>query len=70
MQQVKKTAEYTIFQKKSGRYAVMARKTRKPINGEEKQNILVAEELIKLPDPKVVSAEPEAESTGEEAATD
>ena len=67
MQQIKKTADYTIFQKKSGRYAVKARKSRKLINGEAKQTILVAEELVKLPDPKVVPAAPEAESAGEEA---
>lgn len=69
MQQIKKTAEYTIYQKKSGRYAVKNRKSKKLINGEAKQTILVAEQLVKLPNPKVVSAEPEAESTGEEAAT-
>ncbi len=69
MQQIKKTADYIISQKKSGRYAVMGRKSKKSINGEEKQKILVAEELVKLPNPKVVATEPAAESTGEEAAT-
>lgn len=62
MQQIKKTADYTIFQKKSGRYAVKGRKTKKWVNGEEKQGILVAEELIKLPEPKAAPAEPEAET--------
>lgn len=58
MQQIKKTAEYTLFQKKSGRYAVKGR-NKKWINGEEKQKILVAEDLIKLPEPKAPSAESE-----------
>lgn len=65
MQQIKKTAEYTILQKKSGRYAVKNRKTRKLVNGEEKQAILVAEALVTLPTPKAAPAEPEAEAAAE-----
>lgn len=69
MQQIKKTADYTIFQKTSGRYAVKGRKSKKMINGDEKLKILVDEQLVKLPDPKAAPVEPEVESTGEEAAT-
>lgn len=66
MQQIKKTAEYTILQKTSGRYAVKSRKTKKMINGDDKQAILVAEALITLPTPKAVPvAEPEAEAAAE-----
>lgn len=64
MQQIKKSADYSIFQKKSGRYAVKSRKTKTWINGEEKQSILVAEALIKLTEPKAAPAEPEAAAEG------
>lgn len=68
MQQIKKTDEHLIFQKKSGRYAVKTKKTKQWINGEEKQAILVAEQLITLPEPKAAPAEPEAEPEAEAAA--
>jgi hypothetical protein len=62
MQKIKKTAAYTLFQKKSGRYAVKG-KDKKWINGEAKQQILVDETLITLPEPKAApaDAEPAAE---------
>ncbi len=69
MQTVKKTAEYKIYQKKSGRYAVKDRKSKKLINGEAKQAVLVELELIKLPTPKAVVADPETETSSEETAT-
>ncbi|PQJ94849.1 hypothetical protein [Chromatium okenii] len=53
MQKVKKTAEYTLFQKKSGRYAVKG-KNKKWINGDAKQAILANEQLIKVMTPKAV----------------
>jgi len=59
MQAIKKTAEYRIYQKKSGRYAVKNRQTKRWVNGEEKQGILVAEALVTLPRPKAPAA-PEA----------
>ncbi|NEV63945.1 hypothetical protein [Thiorhodococcus minor] len=67
MQQIKKTDEHIIFQKKSGRYAVKTKKAKQWVNGEEKQAILVAEQLITLPDPKAApaEAEPEAEAAAE-----
>ena len=68
MQKIKKTADYTLFQKNSGHYAVKG-KNGKWINGDEKQGILVAEQLITLPRPKAVPTEPEAESSEADAAT-
>ncbi|EGV31389.1 hypothetical protein ThidrDRAFT_2011 [Thiorhodococcus drewsii AZ1] len=61
MQQIKKTAEYTLFQKKSGRYAVKD-KNKQWISGEAKQQILVDEKLITLPEPKA-APEPETEAS-------
>ena len=68
MQQVKQTAEYTIYQKKSGRYAVQGPGKRKHwLHAEEKTKILVAEQLVTLPEPKKPAAE--AEDAGEPAAS-
>jgi hypothetical protein len=64
MQQIKKTADYTLYQKKSGRYALKGR-NKKWINGEEKQRILVEEKLITLPEPKAKPAESEGEAAAE-----
>lgn len=64
MEQIKKTAQYTIFKKKSGHYAVKGRKGVKWVSGDEKVKILVAEQLITLPEPK--AAPVEAESASEE----
>jgi hypothetical protein len=64
MKQVKKTSEYTIYQKRSGRYAVQGAK-RQFVNGEEKAKILLAEGLIKLTEPK-----PKEEAPAEEPAAD
>ncbi|WP_096085558.1 hypothetical protein [Agaribacterium haliotis] len=66
MKLVKKTAEYTVFQRRDGRYAVRGTNA-KWINGEDKVEILYKEELLKKPEPK---AEPEAEEAAEEAADD
>ncbi len=68
---VKKTADYRIFKRGDERYAVQDGRG-KPINGEEKVNILVAESLITVsvpsaPEPES-EAEPEAEAPAEEAA--
>ena len=66
MKLVKKTAEYTIYQRSDNRYAVKDG-NKKSINGEEKVRILLAEELIKAalpaapePEPEVVEEEPAA----------
>ncbi len=64
MKLVKKTSEYTVYQKRSGRYAVQGGK-HKMINGEEKAKILLAEGLIKLTEPK-----PKEEAPAEEPAAE
>ena len=65
MKVIKKTAEYTVSQKRSGRYAVTAADG-SAINAEEKTKILLAEELIKLTEPK--APEPKAEEAPAEEA--
>ena len=69
MQQVKKTADYTIYQKKSGRYAVKG-KDKQFVRGEDKARILLAESLIEPPKPKGPAPEPAAESEAAETAVD
>ena len=62
MQLVKKTAEYSIFKRKDGRYAVKdSNKT--AVNGDEKARILLAEELITA----TLAAPPAEEAPAEEA---
>jgi hypothetical protein len=63
MKLVKKTAEYSIYQRSDNRYAVQDEK-KKPVNGDEKVRILVAEELIKA----ALPAEPVADEPAEEEA--
>ena len=58
MKLIKKTAEYKIFMRGDERYAVQDASGR-PVNGEEKVKILVAEELVKVAIP-----EPQRGSTG------
>lgn len=58
MKIVKKTKEHTIYQKRSGRYAVQD-KDNKFINGQDKADILAKGKFIKLVAPKKVE-EPEA----------
>ena len=62
MKVVKKTSEYTITQRRDGRYAVVDSK-KQPINGDEKVKILVAEELLKVTLPAPPAEELEAEET-------
>lgn len=62
MQQVKKTDTYTIFQKRSGRYAVLG-KDKKWVNGDDKARILLDEALIKAP----LTKAPEPQETPEAA---
>lgn len=67
MKVIKKTAQYTVYQKRSGRYAVMG-SARNWINGDEKAAILLADGLIKVTAPK--ASEPEVEDTAAEESTD
>lgn len=68
METLKKTKEYTVFKKRSGRFAVR-NNDRKFINGEEKAKILAKEKLIKLSvaKPKEAPA-PEANAAAEGSA--
>ena len=72
MQQIKQTAEYTIYQKKSGRYAVQGPGKGKPWlqrRGEDPAS-WPAEQLITQPTPKTPAApEGEAAATDEPAAS-
>lgn len=71
MKTVKKTAEYTVYQKRSNRFAVKGADNAW-INGEEKVKILLAEDLVKVAapsakeEPAAEAAEPEAEAPAEE----
>ena len=69
MKVVKRTADYTVYQKRSERYAVQG-SDKAWINGDDKAKILLDEGLIKvvLPKPPEPEAEPEAEAAGEETA--
>ena len=67
MKLVRKTAEYKILLRGDSRYAVQ-NANGKPVNGEEKVNILIAEELIKVTAP--TEAAPDVEETVEEVAAE
>lgn len=62
MKQVKKTSDYTVYQKNSGRYAVKA-KDKRFLHGEDKTRILLAEALVTQPQPKAPAASPETSAT-------
>jgi len=47
MKLVKKTEQYSIYKRGDDRYAVKDA-NKKPVNGEEKARILVAEDLVKV----------------------
>ncbi len=66
MEIVKKTEDYQIIKKRSGRYGVRGA-NRKWISGEEKVKILIAEGLLKAPEPK---PEPEPEAADTDAAAE
>ena len=66
MKLIKKMADYKIFMRGDERYAVQDANG-KPINGEEKVKILVAEDLIKV---TVPSPKEEAPAEAEDASAD
>jgi hypothetical protein len=66
MELIKKTDNYTIYKKKSGRYAVK-NKEKKYLSDKEKVEILLEEKLIKL-SPRKKPEEPAAEEPAAEAA--
>ena len=63
MKTVKKTAEYTVYQKRNNRFAVQGA-NKAWINGEEKVKILLAEDLVKVSAPGA-KEEPAAEAAAE-----
>ena len=65
MKVVVKNDEYTIYQRRDGRYAVEGA-DKNPINGDEKVTILAANELIAV----TLPAAPEEEAAPEEAASE
>jgi hypothetical protein len=67
MKLIKKTGEFRIYQRRDDRYAV-ENAERKPVNGEEKVAILLAEGLITAP--AVKQPEPEEPEAAEEAAAE
>lgn len=69
MKTVKQAAEYTVLERRDGRYAVRG-KDKKWINGEAKVEILVKEGFLKKEKPKA-KPKPEAEAaSAEEAAAE
>ncbi|GAB5415568.1 MAG: hypothetical protein Cons2KO_31710 [Congregibacter sp.] len=66
MKLIKKTDEYSVFQRGDDRYAVKDAK-KQPVNGDEKVRILLAEGLIKVSEPSA-PAEPEPEEAAGETA--
>ncbi len=69
MQPVKKTADYTIYQKRSGRYAIQG-KDKQWVRGDDKTRILTDEQLVKPPQPKAPAPEPAPDAAAEPAAAD
>ena len=69
MKLVRKTADYKIFLRGDNRYAVQDA-SGKPVNGEEKVNILIAEDLIKVTAPQEVEPEVVEEAPAEEPAVE
>lgn len=73
MKEVQTAGEYTIYQKKSGRYAVKGA-DKKYVNGDDKAKILLDAGLVEITLPKPVEepaeepVEAAAEETTEEAA--
>jgi hypothetical protein len=67
MKLVRKTADYKIFLRGDNRYAVQDA-SGKPVNGEEKVNILIAEDLVKVTAPQEVEPEVVEEAPAEEPA--
>jgi hypothetical protein len=66
MELVKKTDNYTIYKKRSGRYAVQ-NKDKKYLTEKEKVEILLAEKLIKISPSKKPVEEAPAEAPAAEA---
>ncbi|MBK5941783.1 hypothetical protein [Halochromatium roseum] len=61
MKKLKTTRDHTIYEKRSGRYAVKDKRKRW-VQGDDKVAVLRTEGLLKTPEPKAAPAEPEAET--------
>lgn len=68
MKKIKTTAEHTIYQKRSGRYAIKDKRKRW-VRGDDKAAVLSAEGLVTKPEPKpaAVSEAPADEAAGDAA---
>jgi len=62
MKKIKTTAEHTIYEKRSGRYAVKDKRKRW-VRGDDKAAVLNAEGLVTKPEPKAAAEEPAEESS-------
>ena len=69
MKVVVKNDEYTIYQRRDGRYAV-ENAAKKAVNGDEKVAILLANELVKVTLPAAPAEEPAADEAADEPAED
>ncbi|MCX2975971.1 hypothetical protein [Candidatus Marimicrobium litorale] len=69
MKLIKNTDEYTIYQRRDGRYAVK-NADRGAVNGDEKVRILLEEELIKAAAPAEPAAEVVEDAPAEDASAD
>ncbi|MCB1679129.1 MAG: hypothetical protein KDI16_10655 [Halioglobus sp.] len=69
MQLVKKTPEYSIFKRGDNRYAVTDA-NKKPVNGDDKVRVLVAQGLIKVSAPAPQEAPAAAETAPEDTAAE
>ncbi len=65
MKKVTSTDEYTIFQRRDGRYAVKDNKGA-AVNGDDKVKVLLEQGLVKAPAPKEPEPEPVEEAAAEE----
>ncbi len=67
MKEVKSIGDNTIFEKRSGRYAVRDA-NKKYINGDDKAKILAQAGLVTIPEPKAAPVEEAAEENNEASA--
>ena len=69
MKEVKSVGDNKIFEKRSGRYAVMD-SNKKYVNGDDKAKILADAGLVTIPDPKAAPVEEAAEEAASKEATE
>ena len=66
MKLVKKTSDYSIYQRGDERYAVKG-SDKKPVNGDEKVRILLSEGLITVAEPKPEEHTEEVADSGDDS---